>query len=32
VLVPTFNDPNDRCALGIRADLFPDHMVSPVMA
>lgn len=27
VLVPTFNDPNDRLALGILADLFPDHRV-----
>jgi agmatine deiminase len=25
VLVPTFNDPNDRLALGILADLFPDR-------
>ena len=27
VLVPTFNDPNDRNALGILADLFPDRTV-----
>jgi len=27
VLVPTFNDPNDRLALGILADLFPDRPV-----
>jgi agmatine deiminase len=27
VLVPTFNDPNDRQALNILADLFPDHEV-----
>lgn len=27
VLVPTFNDPNDRKALGILADLFPDRQV-----
>ena len=27
VLVPTFNDPNDRIALGIIADLFPDREV-----
>ncbi len=27
VLVPTFNDPNDRAALGILADLFPDRPV-----
>jgi agmatine deiminase len=27
VLVPTFNDPNDRVALGILADLFPDRTV-----
>jgi agmatine deiminase len=25
--VPTFNDPNDRQALNILADLFPDHEV-----
>jgi agmatine deiminase len=27
VLVPTFNDPNDRCALNIIADCFPDRTV-----
>jgi len=27
VLVPTFHDPNDRVALGIIADLFPDREV-----
>jgi agmatine deiminase len=27
VLVPTFNDPNDRIALGILAELFPRRMV-----
>ena len=27
VLVPTFNDPNDRVALGILADLFPRRTV-----
>jgi len=27
VIVPTFNDPNDRVALGILADLFPDREV-----
>ena len=27
VLVPTFNDPNDRLALGILADLFPGRKV-----
>jgi agmatine deiminase len=27
VLVPTFNDPNDRIALGILADLFPKRTV-----
>jgi agmatine deiminase len=27
VLVPTFNDVNDRKALGILAELFPDHEV-----
>ena len=25
VLVPTFNDPNDRFALGLLADLFPGR-------
>ncbi|WP_165251224.1 agmatine deiminase family protein [Paludisphaera soli] len=27
VIVPTFNDPNDRLALNILADLFPDRKV-----
>ena len=27
VLVPTFNDPNDRIALNILADVFPKHTV-----
>jgi agmatine deiminase len=27
VIVPTFNDPKDRVALGILADLFPRHTV-----
>ena len=27
VLVPTFNDPNDRNALGILSELFPDRKV-----
>jgi agmatine deiminase len=27
VIVPTFNDPNDRVALGILAELFPDRHV-----
>jgi len=27
VLVPTFNDPNDRVALGILAEVFPDREV-----
>jgi agmatine deiminase len=27
VLVPTFNDPNDRIALGILADLFPGRTI-----
>ena len=27
VLVPTFNDPNDRHALNILADLFPDREI-----
>jgi agmatine deiminase len=32
VLVPTFNDPNDRRALGILADLFPDRPVVGIHA
>jgi agmatine deiminase len=27
VLVPTFNDPNDKIALGILSELFPDRKV-----
>jgi agmatine deiminase len=30
VLVPVFNDPRDRLALGILADLFPDREVTPI--
>ena len=30
VLTPTFNDPNDRRALNILADLFPDHKVTGI--
>jgi agmatine deiminase len=32
VIVPTFNDPNDRIALGILSGLFPDRMVAGVHA
>jgi len=32
VLVPTFNDPNDRVALGILADLFPARKVVGIHA
>jgi agmatine deiminase len=32
VLVPTFNDPNDRVALGILADLFTDRPVVGIHA
>ena len=32
VLVPTFNDPNDRIALGILAELFPDRTVVGIHA
>jgi agmatine deiminase len=32
VLVPTFNDPNDRAALGILAELFPDRPVAGIHA
>ena len=32
VLVPTFNDPNDRRALGILAELFPGRMVVGIHA
>jgi agmatine deiminase len=30
VLVPTFNDPNDRRALNTIADLFPAHKVAGI--
>jgi agmatine deiminase len=32
VLVPTFNDSNDRTALGILAELFPDRQVVGIHA
>lgn len=32
VLVPTFNDPNDRVALGILAELFPERQVVGIHA
>ena len=32
VLVPTFNDPRDRIALGILADLFPGRTVAGIHA
>jgi agmatine deiminase len=32
VLVPTFNDPRDRHALGILADVFPDRPVIGIHA
>jgi len=32
VLVPTFNDPNDRVALGILAELFPERPVIGIHA
>ncbi len=32
VLVPTFNDPNDRIALGILSELFPDRSVVGIHA
>ncbi|MBI3982468.1 MAG: agmatine deiminase family protein [Gemmatimonadetes bacterium] len=32
VLVPTFNDPNDRVALGILGELFPDRPVIGIHA
>jgi agmatine deiminase len=32
VLVPTFNDPKDRVALGILGDLFPDRTVTGIHA
>jgi agmatine deiminase len=30
VLVPVFNDPNDRAALDIFADIFPDREIVPI--
>src|SRR5262249_28810387 len=30
VLVPVFNDPNDRVALDIFADIFPDREIAPI--
>jgi agmatine deiminase len=30
VLVPTFNDPNDRVALNTLAELFPDRRIVPI--
>ncbi|MEN8159702.1 MAG: agmatine deiminase family protein [Myxococcota bacterium] len=32
VLVPTFNDPNDRIALGVLAELFPDRSIVGIHA
>jgi len=32
VLVPVFNDPRDRQALGILAELFPDREITPIYA
>ena len=32
VIVPTFNDPNDRVALGILGDLFKDRPVVGIHA
>jgi agmatine deiminase len=32
VLMPTFNDPNDRVALGILSELFPGRVVSGIHA
>jgi agmatine deiminase len=32
VLVPTFNDPNDRIALDIVAGCFPDRVVTGIHA
>jgi agmatine deiminase len=32
VLVPTFNDPRDRQALGILADLFPGRAIVGIHA
>jgi agmatine deiminase len=32
VLVPVFNDPNDRVALNTLAELFPAHEIIPIYA
>jgi agmatine deiminase len=32
VLVPTFNDPMDRIALGVLSELFPDRRVKGIHA
>jgi agmatine deiminase len=32
VLVPTFNDPSDRSALGILSELFPERQVVGIHA
>ena len=32
VLVPTFNDPSDRRALGVLADVFPDRTIVGIHA
>jgi agmatine deiminase len=32
VIVPTFNDPNDRVALNILAELFPDRKILGIAA
>jgi agmatine deiminase len=32
VIVPTFNDPHDRVALGIIAEVLPDHEVVGIHA
>ena len=32
VLVPTFNDPNDRLALGILAEVFPGRTIVGIHA
>ena len=32
VIVPTFNDPNDRCALGILGEVFQDRAVIGIHA
>ena len=32
VIVPTFNDPHDRIALGILGDLFPGRAVTGIHA